>query len=333
MSLDTEATKLFNSLRKAGLSKSAIDAAWPSWWKEEIAVSPSSRAELRFALARKLGLAPKALLGERVEFIWKDTARFKHLTTQSAEEQNILNSFGVAVGRLLLNASEPGRGIVGIGAKDLRQAILGRYPYVDLRGLLATCWALGVPVVQLQVFPLTSKSMHAMVVEASGRHAILLGRNASYPAPLAFTLAHEMGHIAEGHLHGASAIIDVEDPTHVIDRDEEEKRADAFALTVLTGQEEPDIQTNLTSFDAPTLAGAVLRASTEYAVEPGTLALCLAYRRGMWPVAMSSLRFIYKSRANIGAAVNRIAAQQLDWDAITSDSAEYLRNLMQIGDA
>ncbi len=34
-----------------------------------------------------------------------------------------------------------------------------------------------------------------MVVNADGRFAILLGRDASYPAPVAFTLAHELGHV------------------------------------------------------------------------------------------------------------------------------------------
>ncbi|RYL95534.1 hypothetical protein EWH10_21295 [Sphingobium fuliginis] len=38
--------------------------------QQSLGQSPSGRAELRFAIARRLGLRP--LLGERVEFIWND---------------------------------------------------------------------------------------------------------------------------------------------------------------------------------------------------------------------------------------------------------------------
>lgn len=328
-----DAENLRRELRAAGLSKDAIDAAWPSWWSDEIAASPSSRTELRFALARKLGLAPKALLGERVEFVWRDTARFKHLSTQTIGQQNILNSFGVSVGRLILNATEPGGGLLGIEASALRKAILTDSDFVDLQSLLATCWALGVPVLQLQVFPLSTKSMHAMVVEIGGRHAILIGRDSSYPAPTAFTLAHEMGHIAMKHLAGVSALIDVEDPAHASIRDQEEIEADAFGLTVLTGSDSPTIHTSLDSFNAPTLADAALKAGRLYQIEPGTLALCLAYRRNIWPVAMSSLSFIYDGPSEVGKIVNAIADQQLLWDNISEDAAEYLRNLMRLDDA
>lgn len=65
--MDDDSSKLFQELRKVGFSSDAIEAAWPSWWSDDISASPSSRAELRFALARKLGLSAKPLLGERVE--------------------------------------------------------------------------------------------------------------------------------------------------------------------------------------------------------------------------------------------------------------------------
>lgn len=331
--MDPDTSKLMSELRKAGLSKSAINAAWPSWWSDDIAASPSGRTELRFALARKLGLAPKALLGERVEFIWKDTARFKHLGTEDADQQSILNSFGVSVGRLVLSATAPGPGLSEMDALGLRETILGNRRFVDLTTLLAACWGLGVPVIQLKVFPLAAKSMHAMVVESAGRHAILIGRQASYPAPTAFTLAHEMGHIAANHLKGVSALIDVEDPAQATDRDTEENEADAFGLTVLTGTTYPDIRTDVESYNAPTLANAVMQAADEYRVEAGTLALCLAYRSNRWRTGMSALRFIYGRPGDVGSFINTIAERELDWSLINDDAADYLRNLMQLEDA
>jgi hypothetical protein len=321
---------LISRLRKAGISRAAIRAAWPPWWNEEAGATASGRAELRFALARRLGLEPKPLLGERVEFVWNDEALFKHLGAQDASQKAALTSFGMSVGRLLLRAT-PGGATEIASPEVLRNAILASSPFVDLRSLVATCWALRVPVIHLRVFPLDAKSMHAMVVKVEDRYAILLGKDASYPAPVAFTLAHELGHVMCRHLAEAPAVIDLEDPALAKDPDDQENEADRFALTLLTGSPHPDIQTNLDSFNAPTLAAAVLDAATRYSVEPGTLALCLAHQRKAWPVAMSALGFIYSEKKPTWREINGIADGELDWDALGDEAAHYLHNIM-IGD-
>jgi len=323
---------LIERLRKAGFSRNAIAAAWPSWWTEEAGATPSGRAELRFALARRLGLEPKPLLGERVEFVWNDEARFKHLSTESEVQRAALTSFGMSIGRLLLRAT-PGSPTQTASAEALREAILTSGPFVDLGSLVAACWALRVPVIHLRVFPLEAKSMHAMVVNVEGRFAILLGRDANYPAPVAFTLAHELGHLMLNHLDEAPALVDLEDPAEAQDYDNQEDEADRFALTLLTGAAEPDIQTNVERFNAPMLAKAVLEAGTRYGVEPGTLALCLAYRRNIWPIAMSALRFIYDQPKPAWREVNGIAAQELDWDSLGEEASNYLNVIMTGSDA
>ena len=170
--------------------------------------------------------------------------------------------------------------------------------------------------------------MHAMVVEVGGRYAILLARGASYPAPVAFTLAHELGHAMLGHLAGAPALVDLEDPATSSGSDEQETEADRFALTLLTGRADPEITTSVPHFNAPTLANAVLNAGREHRIEPGTLALCLAYRRGAWPVAMASLKFIYGRGSPVWRDINAYAGSQLDWDEIGDESADYIRNVM-----
>lgn len=318
---------LIERLRKAGFSRAAIEAAWPSWWTDDADASPSGRAELRFALARRLGLDPKPLLGERVEFVWNDEAKFKHLSTESDAQKAALTSFGVSVGRLLLRAT-PAPSREPASAGEIRSAILAGNQFVDLSALVATCWALGIPVAFLRVFPLEAKAMHAMVVNADGRFAILLGRDASYPAPVAFTLAHELGHVMLRHLADAPALIDLEDPAKAADGDAQEQEADQFALSLLTGAANPTINTNLDRFNAPTLTSSVLQAAGHYRVEPGTLALCLAHQRKAWPVAMASLRFIYQAPKPVWREVNGIADAELRWDNLSDEAARYLHNVM-----
>lgn len=320
-------------LRNAGLSDAAIDAAWPSWWSDEAELSPSARAELQFSIARKLGISPKSLHGDQVEFIWRDEARFKHLNAKDLEQKATLASYGVALGRLLAQCTEAPNNKHKISAAELRVAILRNYDYVDLKSLVGTCWALGVPVIHLRVFPLDTKSMHAMAVRSGDRFAILIGRDANYPAPVAFTLAHEFGHIAGGHLSGVEAIVDFEDPAEDVQGgDREEEEADRFALELLTGRPEPDFRTNLQDFNGRQLAQSAVVAGPQYRIEPGTLTLCFAHKTNAWAQANSALRYIYPAPAPAWTYVNQIAAKQIDWSALGHDSADYLANIMGIND-
>lgn len=325
--MDPDSKALIKELKDAGLSDQAIAAAWPSWWDDAAATSSSARAELRFSLSRKLGLSPQSLLGERVEFVWQDEARFKNLTAGDALRRGALASFGVAVGRLLLRATPPVRSLEGIAASALRKAVLANRDVVDLVGLLTACWALGVPVVHLRVFPLRAKSMRAMIVEVEGRHAVLLGRDALYPSPIAFTLAHEIGHAALGHVGSGKAIVDVGDPAFEGD-DNEEREADAYGLELLTGSAKPAITTSTDNFSARGLAQACIAAGPPRGIEPGTLALCVGYMRQEWATANAALRHVYGERKDIWRVVNALAARELSWDELGEESAQYLRILI-----
>jgi hypothetical protein len=319
-------------LKEAGLSDPLIDAAWPAWWSDDALSSQSAKAELRFAIARKLGLSPKSLFHDEVEFVWKDDARFKHLSNETDEEKAALTSFGISVCRILVQSLKPAPTLGSVAAMDLRNSILKSKPFIDLQSLLATCWAIGIPVIHLRVFPLEAKRMHAMAVKVGGRNVILLGRDAQYPAPVAFTLAHEIGHIMLGHIGTSSAVIDVGDPVGQPMGDRDEEDADRYALELLLGTSQPDIQTNFARFNAVQLATAVLSEGPKRQIEPGTLALCLAYASNTWPIANAAMQFIYTEQKPVWQEVNRIAGRELELGAIGDDSGEYLRRIMGMGD-
>lgn len=313
-------------MRNAGFSKGAIEAAWPSWWRDELGESVSGRAELRFALAKRLGLSPQELLGDKVRFLWTDSARFKHLTTETEQEKAALASFGMSIGKSLIGAFR-GDTTPLIPADALRTEILNGTGMVELSSLVATCWAIGIPVIQLRVFPLQAKRMHAMVVAKAGRHAIIIGRTSKYPAPVAFTLAHELGHVMRGHLNSSRAVVDLGDPIRERGDDQQECEADAFALELLTGQKSITFSTH-GPISAPSLASAVVEASHAHTVEPGTLALCWAYQTGAWAVAMSAMKFIYGPDSSIDGMINDIADGQLNTDDLSADSASFLEKVM-----
>ena len=323
---------LVSVMQRAGLNREVIQAAWPSWWSNELAEDPSGQAELRFSLARRLGLSPKSLLRERAEFLWQDEACFKHLSTEDPAKRATLTSFGIAIGQLLVRATPQAYSLVGVDALSLRKMVLACRESVDLVGLLSVCWAVGIPVIHLQIFPLATKSMHAMVVRIGERYAILLGRDASYPAPVAFSLAHELGHILLGHLSDAPALVELKDPATSNGSDIQETEADQFGLILLTASPKPSIQTTHGDFNASSLARAALKAAPQHGVEAGTLALIIAHALDKWPVAMTALKFIYDSKRPVWKEVNGIADTQLAWDEISNDAADYVRKVMSLHD-
>jgi len=242
--VQNDAARLRQRLRSIGLSDPAIEAAWPAWWSEDADASTSARVELRFSIARKLGLDPRSLLEDDTQprFVWRDEARFKHLSGEGNVERSAITSFGNALGMYLVAATIGEPLEIEHDAKTLRSAILHQQPFVRLIDLLSLCWSFGIPTIHLRIFPLARKRMSAMSVRVGERNAIMLGKDSFYPPHVAFYLAHEIAHIALGHLGEHPMVVDLEteEPT-ATDQDAEENKADEFALELLTGHPRPTV--------------------------------------------------------------------------------------------
>lgn len=327
--MPTSPEKLKKRIKALGFSDAAISAAWPSWWSAEAEQSVSARAELSFSLARKLGLDPRSLLeGDKPRFFWQGAAKFKGLRAETAEEQRAIGSYGVSLGRVLVGAVDEGPPVAALEALSLRQLILKSQPYIRLVDLLGLCWAIGIPVIHLRVFPLSAKRMCAMAVRVGDRFAVLLGKDAQYPASIAYYLAHELGHIVLGHLLQDAAVVDLADPLEEQQEDPDEVAADRFAMTLLTGQPDFKVATEAKEYSASALAHTVLRTAERLRIEPGTLALCFGHSSGNWPTVFAAMRKIYDGPKPVWQEVNKLAAKQLQWDAISSDMSLFLAAVM-----
>lgn len=334
MTIDSAAS-LRDRLRRLGLSSAAIDAVWPAWWSEQADASASARAELHFGVARRLGLDPASLLAddEQPRFLWREEARFKHLAAADAAERAGIESFGRAVANAIAPHLPPvAASLEGRSAVELRDTMLRSAAHVGLRELLSLCWGVGIPVVHLQVLPWPQKRMAAMTVRVAGRWFVLLAKDASYPAPVAFYLAHEIGHIALRHLADDGAIVDMDvgDPlADPADDDDEESAADTYALELLTGLARPAVRP---AQEGVASAGELARTATstgeQLQIEPGTLALLYGYSTGDWAIATAALRHVYASPAPVWEAVNRAAVDQLHLDEAYGDAVSFLRTVL-----
>ena len=249
------------------------------------------------------------------------------LGTSSEEEVGILTSFGIAVGQCVLMAAPP---IVPLPktALSIRDAILAQSAVVGLGELLSFCWAVGIPVIQMRLFPLPQKRMHAMTVEVADRNVILLGRESRYAAQAAYIIAHEIGHIFQDHADDIAAVLDVEDPLEVAEPDPEEQAADRFALELLTGDPAPRIEANIEQFSATQLADAAMAAALDFRVDAGVLALCLAHATGKWKEGFGSLKIIPPQELDVGTELNTLARQELDWARLSLENRDYVLSVM-----
>lgn len=321
-----DSASLRAQLKDLGLAEQLISAAWPGWWDEAAEESVSARAELRFSLARKLGLDPRSLVEGNPRFSWREAGRFKHLTTEDESHRDVLTAFGSALGALLTQATPSAPHPTEIAPEILRSAVLRRQPFVRLVDLLGICWSLGVPTIHLRLFPLASKRMAAMAVGTGPRNAVLLGKDSDYPAHIAFYLAHEMGHIALGHVKDPRVLVDFEYLPGG-SNDAEEAAADAFALSLLTGQADPRVVA-LKGHSAKELARVALEVAPSLGIEPGTLALCFGYATQEWATSNAAMPYIYENRKPVWREINELAQTQLDLSRVGDDSSDYLRAVL-----
>lgn len=325
------ADRLRQRLRSIGLSESAIRAAWPTWWSDAADASTSAQTDLRFSLSRNLGLDPHSLLHDNEEprFVWRDEARFKNLRDEGLLERSAITSFGTALGRYLLVATNAGPQPGDLNSTRLREAILAHQPYVGLVDLLSACWSLGIPLIHLRVFPCTRKRMFAMSIRQSGRSAIMIGKDSNYPPQIAYYIAHELGHIALGHLSEKPMVVDLEGD-NLPNNDPEEADADRFALELLTGVSRPTVLPQDRNYSARELARTALQAAPDLRIEPGTLALCFGFSTNDWSTANAAMPFIYQSAKPVWSEINKVALTELNLGAVPEDARSYLATV--IGD-
>lgn len=319
-------------IQKTRLTDSVVTAAWPEWWSESADESASSQAELRFSIARKLGLDPRSLLeDETPRFIWDDSAKYKNFSSDDEKDKSAISSFGISIGRILINGCNqvPDVSKADLTAKKIRNAILKSQEFVRLIDLLSFLWGIGIPVIHLRLHPLSAKRMCAMSVCINDQYAILLSKDSKYPATIAFHLAHEIGHILLNHLAGNTALVDMNDPVAKKNAsDSEEVQADKFALELLTGSESPPIKVEGKSKSAIRLAREVNKAGKTNGIEPGTLALCYGYVTENWDVANKAMKYIYKSPQEAWEEINRIAYGQINWENISDENSGFLKAVL-----
>ncbi|QEH32904.1 hypothetical protein OJF2_13890 [Aquisphaera giovannonii] len=321
---------LYRRLKSVGLTKRKVrDFILPDWWDDQIAVNPAAFAEGISYISRHLGLDLASLRDPSGALRFRDTGvcKFKKSKGTSEDQLQLTRSLATRVAGLVNAATMEPCCPLPKTAAQMRSEILGQgQPWVSLSNLLDYCWSLGVPVVHLSSF-LTTRQPDGMAVKVRGRPVVVLCKKVKASAWLLFILAHELGHIALGHIPDNGVLIDENVDTN--ENDDEEAAANAFAIELLAGAKEAKFRAGGRWPNAEMLSQRARELGRELQIDPGHIILNYAHTMGkeFFPVANAAIGKLGGPDA-IGI-VRRKLAQHLDWSRLPEDSSEFLMRVSQ----
>jgi len=323
--------ELCASLSRLGFKRGyLIDTVLPSWWEPDVVKTRNGFLETAMLIHRRTGLplaplfsglaepatAPSKVHFKKSKGVTEDDVRTAHLIARQVAETVAAHTQPPFKGTL------PDAATLHAQLKDR-----GRQSWVTLEDLLDYCTEVGIPVVHTSKFPSGARKPDGMAVcSQEGRPVIVLCKASQRPAWMVFILAHELGHIALGHVPEGGAVVDGN--LESASGEEEERQANEFASVLLTGK--PDLGL---SFHGPLKAGMLARKAQgfahRYRVSPGVAALNWGFNTENWPVANGAVK-ILEGDQNALEMIQSSTASSLDWDSLSEDAAEWLENMAEI---
>ena len=315
-------SSLLTRLSSAGVPTGFARMALPAWWDDEIAQTKSGlqQAQMYFARAFHIDLVSLAQANGPVQF--QETQRKFKLSRNVAESDvSVSAHFATAIANLALVGVGTDQSTVPKDPVELRAAILKKHSCVSLSALLAWCAEAHIPVMHIHKLP--GKKMTGLVVRADGRFAIVLSKKGT-PAHLLFHLAHELGHIANGHLRENGFVAD-EKISGADAGDADEKEADAYAIRLLNGKEVRwGPGTSLGFRSGAALYKAALSKATQERIDVGHIILNYGNSQQTHALANVALKSIPGESDGI-KVVNSAFFHSLDIGKLSDDQFELLK--------
>jgi len=318
--------------REAGYKKAFVEnVVLPEWWEHQIAANPAGREEGIGYLALRLGLSPASLReGERATHIPLGEAKYK--TREGVTTSDLEPAKAVAAWALRLACGAMPVPLHAVpDAPTLRAHLLSAgAPWVDFPRLLDACWAQGIPVLPIED-PGGGKKMDGMAARFGGRFGVALCGRYRSPSRQAFILAHELGHVACGHLPADGVlVVDEGIAERALGgadgnvRDEiEEPEANGYARDLLM----PEFTIYLhPGYSAHKLASWAKEKAPALHIAPGVMVNNYGHVHKKWGVAGAALSDV-EGGHNALALMRQALEERLDWDRLSDDEADYLRRL------
>jgi Zn-dependent peptidase ImmA (M78 family) len=332
--------KIYQSLQNYGIDKKFIqNIILPAWWNDEIANSKTGYLQTVSLISRNLGIDVSELITTTNSIALKRPANIKFKSPRNVT----INKTDIWPNSLAFKISETIEQIYSIplaniscNALDIRDAIIKLYGRIDLNNMLEYLWSSGIPVLHVPLFPKEVNKMDGMAVNLNGRPLIILSKKRRHDAWLLFILAHELGHIVNGHLSDTDQIIyDVNiQPTEDAEEriDAEEKEADDFAVELLNGTKTPFyFSSNIILNSTYDLVNHIRRLSKQLNIEPGIIALNYAYKNKNYAFAESALNNL-APKADAVKLIKMKMKSNLDLENLSEEDYEYFTKLTSLSE-
>lgn len=323
--------EIYKKLSQIGLDEDYVrKQGLPSWWEDELEDQPVAVLEGIGHIAKRLHVDLSSLLTDEQSAQFKSSlpqTKFKyHRQQQGAEIPDVSYQLASRVAELVADGVTPNYVTIAGAATHIRQAILQHHPTITLNSLLDFCWQHGIAVAHFSDYPKNARKITGMVQWQGDRPVILLSSNKTHPTWLAFHLAHEIGHLALGHVQDG---VWVDDEIRQNSDDAEENEANRFAVALLVNHCDGCLK-GRNFYNSKQLIAAIKEIlKSESMVDPCALAFNYAWhsRTNSYGLAQKAVELMNPS-CDGHEVINQFLAKHLDWDNLSDDNADHLDRIL-----
>lgn len=310
---------LYARLNAAGISTGFARKVLPAWWDNAVAreLSGLQQAQMYFARSFNIDLASLAQPKGALKFLGAER-KFKLNKNVAEEAVSTSAHFATAMAKVALQGFAKAQTTVPADPIALRTELLKHHSCVSLAALLDWCLKAGIPVLHIDKLP--GKKMTGLVVREDDRFAIVLSKKGT-PAHHVFHLAHELGHIALGHLQGNGFVAD-ESIGGADTLDADEKEADAYAIRLLNGKDAA-YRASSALRSGKQLFTAALAMSKQEKIDVGHIILNYGFAQKNMGMAAMALRSI-PGEADGSNVINEAFFKALNTNALSEDQQDLL---------
>ena len=320
---------LFKKLSTVGLNESYVrKVGLPSWWSDELNEQPTAVLEGAGHIAQRLRVSLESLLKEdrAVQFKPLPQTKFKYHRQQSTAIPNVSCQVASRLTELVSYGVKQPFLPIPESADQVRKEILRCHRQVTLETLLDYCWQRGIAVVYFNDYPKNTRKITGLIQWQDNRPVILLSHKRKHPAWLAFHLAHELGHLALGHVQEGMLI---DDEINQSSDDGEEIAANDFAVSLLVNGLD-NCFAGISIHNSNQLKQKILQKINSV---PSVDACALAWNYG-WHT--KNYGFANKVIKNLDCAedgdeiIDRFLESHLTWENLSDDGADHLERVLGI---
>ncbi|HGH4644633.1 TPA: ImmA/IrrE family metallo-endopeptidase [Enterobacter roggenkampii] len=304
----------------------------PDWWDDSLNQSPSISQQVILGLAKFANLDLNTVINPTAPLKFNESVRrYKHAANKPVEELQAATAVVDGMAKIAAAVAKNDYQELPT-AGEIRHFILSSgKPWVDYQALLEFSWSMGIPVLYMPEIP-ARKKMDAVAIKVSDRPVIALTKRHKHASALLFSLAHELGHIACGHLDRNSLLIDEKINEDDVDNPQE-REANSFAIELLNGRPDAAFYSHY-RVSADVLADGAMRIARQNQVDPGHVALNYAKTMGRnggnyYPVCFSALNLLYPDLTWPEQA-NRTFLKFVDEEKVSEDKFEMLCRMNNI---